>query len=108
MSATRGGWDTEIARLHETSPGITETVLSRAVSHGTTPYEWLMEGAGSPERVLDLGCGSAPMCTQFEGRWVGLDASRTELVNAGNHARGPSCLRSSKRCPFDPTPSTSS
>ncbi len=79
---SRADWDDYIQRFHHDHPGITEAVLSRAVSHGQNPYEWLTEGLDDPGVVLDLACGSAPSRAQLGPNWIGLDANPSELLAA--------------------------
>lgn len=76
-------WDGYLESFHAERPGITEAVLRRARADGTDPYDWLAEVVPPRGRVLDLGCGSAPLFRALEGRsWIGLDTSKAELAAA--------------------------
>lgn len=76
-------WDGYLEGFHAGRPGITETVLRRARADGTDPYAWLAEVVPPQGRVLDLGCGSAPLFRALAGRsWIGLDTSAAELAAA--------------------------
>ena len=76
-------WDGYLERFHTGRPGITESVLRRARADGTDPYTWLAEVVPPRGRVLDLGCGSAPLSRMLAGRsWIGLDTSAAELAAA--------------------------
>jgi SAM-dependent methyltransferase len=80
------GWARYVEGFHRDRPGITESLLTRAVdTDGTSPYGWLTETVTSGERVLDIGCGSGPTEPLID-RWVGLDSSIPELRRA--HAMG--------------------
>ena len=76
-------WDGYLEGFHAGRPGITESVLRRARAGGTDPYAWLAEVVPPNGRVLDLGCGSAPLFRMLAGRtWIGLDTSAAELAAA--------------------------
>jgi len=76
-------WDGYLEGFHAARPGITESVLRRARAGGTDPYAWLAEVVPQRGRVLDLGCGSAPLSRMLPGRsWIGLDTSAAELAAA--------------------------
>jgi SAM-dependent methyltransferase len=76
-------WDGYLEGFHAGRPGITESVLRRARAGGTDPYGWLAEVVPPHARVLDLGCGSAPLFRVLAGRsWIGLDTSAAELAAA--------------------------
>jgi SAM-dependent methyltransferase len=76
-------WDGYLEGFHAARPGITEWVLRRARAAGTDPYDWLAEVVPPRGRVLDLGCGSAPLFRTLAGRsWTGLDTSGAEFVAA--------------------------
>jgi hypothetical protein len=60
-------WDGYLEGFHAERPGITESVLRRARAGGTDPYDWLAEVVPRRGRVLDLGCGSAPLFRALEG-----------------------------------------
>jgi len=90
-----GGWGRYLAEYHDANPGITEDVLGDARDHvGRTPYGWLVEAIPrGPSTVVDLGCGSGPVCrilscrprgmgeTEMR-RVVGVDQSAGELARA--------------------------
>ncbi|HET9970557.1 MAG TPA: class I SAM-dependent methyltransferase [Streptosporangiaceae bacterium] len=83
-------WDRYLEAFHAERPGITESVLRRARDGGSDPYEWLAEVVPPPGRVLDLGCGSAPLFRLLAGRsWIGLDTSAAELAAARAAGAGP-------------------
>jgi hypothetical protein len=45
--------------FHAADPGVTEAVLSRAVSGDRTPYRWLCRAVfAGPKRVVDVACGN--------------------------------------------------
>src|SRR5690349_5378934 len=83
-------WDEYVEGFHAARPGITESVLRRARDAGTGPYDWLAEVVPPRGRVLDLGCGSAPLFPMLAGRsWIGLDTSGAELAAARAAGAGP-------------------
>jgi SAM-dependent methyltransferase len=56
----------------------------------TDPYGWLAEAVPARGRVLDVGCGSAPLWQELTGRdYVGLDRSGAELAAARVAGAGP-------------------
>ena len=75
-------WPSYLASSHAMNPGITEDVLSRCASDGTSPYEWLTETVDPADRVLDLACGSGPAKPAVFRQWTGLDLSAAELDRA--------------------------
>jgi SAM-dependent methyltransferase len=80
-------WDRYLEGFHASRPGITEAVLRRSLDSGggavTDPYGWLAEPVPPRGRVLDLGCGSAPLRAELAGRgYIGLDTSAAELAAA--------------------------
>lgn len=76
-------WDRYLEGFHAERPGITEAVLRQARDNGTDPYAWLAEVVPPRGRVLDLGCGSAPLFSMLAERsWIGLDTSAAELAAA--------------------------
>lgn len=84
------GWDGYLEGFHAERPGITESVLRRARHGGTDPYDWLAEVVPPRGRVLDLGCGSAPLFRMLPGRsWIGVDTSEAELAAARAAGAGP-------------------
>ena len=86
-------WSDYLRRYHRDRPGITERLLDNAVIPGIgNRYEWLVMACGStPGRVVDLGCGSAPICPLLDEAevYVGVDVSRPELSVAQAEGRGP-------------------
>ena len=83
-------WAGYLERFHAASPGVTELVLRRARDDDTDPYDWLAEVVPPQGRVLDLGCGSAPLFRMLPGRsWAGLDTSAAELAAAQTAGAGP-------------------
>jgi SAM-dependent methyltransferase len=77
-------WDAYLDRFHAERPGITEAILRAARDDGgVCPYAWLASAVPPGTRVLDLGCGSAPMFGLLAASsWVGLDRSAAELAAA--------------------------
>ncbi|MCH9814999.1 MAG: class I SAM-dependent methyltransferase [Actinomycetia bacterium] len=99
-------WSRYLADYHHANPGITEVALGHA-SHPRvgSAYTWLANaiprqrhsGSGRQqssdimrERVLDIGCGSAPMQDVLpDARYLGVDGSQAELLAATALGRGP-------------------
>ncbi len=79
-------WDTYLCGFHDQRPAVTEGVLTRCTDEGTNPYEWVLEGVGRADRVLDLACGNAPTYRSGAKLWAGVDRSGAELAAA--RARG--------------------
>lgn len=77
-------WDSYLEAFHRRHPGITENVLRRAHAAGEDPYRWLAEAAPARGRILDLGCGSAPLLASLPAavRYLGVDRSAAELLAA--------------------------
>jgi len=91
-------WDGYLERFHTGRPGITESILRRARADGTDPYTWLAEVVPPRGRVLDLGCGSAPLSRMLAGRsWIGLDTSAAELAAARSAGHGRCCEPAPRR-----------
>ena len=85
-------WPRYLAGHHRDRPGITERLLTRAVAvRHAAPYPWLVEPLrGTPGPILDLACGSAPTRALLgQARWLGIDASASELAVAAAAGRGP-------------------
>ena len=85
-------WPRYLAGYHRDRPGITERLLTRAVARrGAAPYPWLVEPLrDTPGLILDLACGSAPTRLVLrQARWIGIDASASELAVAAAAGRGP-------------------
>jgi SAM-dependent methyltransferase len=94
-------WDGYREGFHSARPGITESVLRRARDTGTDPYDWLAEAVPPRGRVLDLGCGSAPLFRMLAGRsWIGLDTSGAELAAARVAGAGPLLRASAAAIPL--------
>ncbi len=82
VGVTDEQWDGYLRTYHRDHAGITERLLSRATSHEGrgTAYDWLRSAITSPDLVLDLGCGSAPMRDTFASApYIGVDLSPDEL-----------------------------
>ncbi|CAN5243464.1 class I SAM-dependent methyltransferase [soil metagenome] len=75
-----------VGALHAGEPGITEALLRRAhdSDSGQTPYTWLAAAVPLTGRVVDLGCGSAPIAELLakEVTYIGIDRSAAELAVA--------------------------
>lgn len=83
-------WQRYLHTYHQQHPGITETLLDRALgANGATPYQDLLNQLPiGPIDILDVGCGSAPMVPSLTrcGYYLGLDQSLPELTVAStNH-----------------------
>ena len=75
-------WQDYLDTFHGQRPGVTEDLLRRVLDdRGRTPYDWLVEGSegSDEEHVVDLACGSAPLCGRLGGRYTALDRSGQEL-----------------------------
>jgi SAM-dependent methyltransferase len=98
-------WDRYLERFHASRPGITEAVLRRSLHTGggaaIDPYRWLAEAVPARGRVLDLGCGSAPLWKELAGGdYVGLDTSDAELAAARVAGAGPLLRASATAIPL--------
>lgn len=92
-SAEVAGPDADfLARYHATAAGITEDLLAIARDYrGRNPYQWLAEAIPPKGRVLDVGCGSAPMADLVGvDRYLGVDRSVAEL--AAGRGRRPAAV----------------
>ncbi|TQF02795.1 methyltransferase domain-containing protein [Kitasatospora acidiphila] len=91
MTRTAADWAAYLDVFHQAHPGITEAVLRRAHADGTTPYQWLAETVPAGGVLLDLACGSAPMCAVLPPavRYLGVDRSSAELAAARTADVGP-------------------
>ncbi|MBO8202263.1 class I SAM-dependent methyltransferase [Streptomyces smyrnaeus] len=99
------GWQRYLDDFHTHSPGITESVLSRATHEGRTPYDWLLDGVPQLERgpVLDLACGSGPLSRRLSGHgYLGVDGSAEELALAAARGAGPLVRADATRLPLVP------
>ncbi len=79
-----------VARLHAERPAVTEDLLlcARDVA-GRNPYGWLAEVLPPAGRVLDLGCGTAPLAEEVGlHRYVGVDRAAAELAEARRRRPG--------------------
>ncbi|MFT3876892.1 MAG: class I SAM-dependent methyltransferase [Propioniciclava sp.] len=97
-------WEGYLAAFHQNRPGITESVLSRTLSGGHTPYRWLGR-AVSPRAslVIDLACGSGAMTRELArpGRTVlGVDLAESELALAAERSSGPWICADGLHLPF--------
>ena len=86
-------WAAYLRGFHDTTPGVTEAVLSRTLAGGHTPYRWLAR-AVSPraQLIVDLACGSGAMSRELAlpGRTVlGVDLAESELRLASERSEGP-------------------
>ena len=72
-SRSRAGisWAEYLEEFHDGRPGITEDVLARSHRRGLTPYAWIAEPLPKTGVVLDLACGSAPLCSAPRARPLG-------------------------------------
>lgn len=79
-----------VARLHAERPAVTEDLLRSARdAAGRNPYGWLAEALAATGRVLDLGCGTAPLAEEVGlRRYVGVDRSAAELAEARRRRPG--------------------
>ncbi len=86
-------WKAYIADFHRDRPGVTEAVLSRALSGDHSPYRWLARAVSADTTVvLDLASGSGPMSRELAqpGRMVvGMDLSASEVALAAERGPGP-------------------
>jgi len=78
-------WETYVQDFHHEHAGITERVLCAARGAGGTPYSWVLGAVPSVGRVLDIGCGSAPLGPALPGRYLGIDLAAAELAAARAH-----------------------
>lgn len=98
-------WDAYLEGFHAARPGITEAILRRSVRGGREgagdPYCWLAGAVPAHGRVLDLGCGSGPLCRVLTGRqYIGLDLSGAELGAARQAGAGPLLRASAAAIPL--------
>lgn len=104
MSDDEVDWPAYLAKFHRERAGISEAVLSRALSVDHTPYRWLAR-AVSPDAklVVDLASGSGAMSRELAqpGRTVvGLDLSEHELKLAAERGPGPWVQADALKLPF--------
>ncbi len=97
-------WAHYLAAFHAASPGVTESILSRSLAGGHTPYRWLAR-AVSPraDLVVDVACGSGPMSRELArpGRTIiGVDLSQRELELAADRAPGVWVCADARRLPL--------
>lgn len=97
-------WAGYLAAFHQNRPGVMESVLSRTLAGGHTPYRWLAR-AVSPRAnlVVDLACGSGAVARELarEGRTVlGIDLAESELTLASQRAGGPWICADALRLPL--------
>lgn len=97
-------WRSYLTDFHRDRAGVTEAVLSRALSVDHTPYRWLARAVSADAAVVvDLACGSGPMSRELarEGRTVvGIDLSEHELGLAAERGPGPWVRGDALRLPF--------
>jgi SAM-dependent methyltransferase len=94
-------WERYLESFHAHAPGITESVLSRAVADGGTVYDWTVAGVPPIGRIIDLGSGSGPLSGHLAGRdWVGADRSVAELRVAMSRGRRPAVACRAEVLPF--------
>ena len=97
-------WRKYLATFHQERAGVTEAVLSRALSGDHSPYRWLARAVSATATiVVDLACGSGPMSRELAqpGRTViGLDLSESELALAADRGPGPWIRADGLRLPF--------
>jgi SAM-dependent methyltransferase len=97
-------WRSYLAEFHRDRAGITEAVLSRALSGDHSPYRWLARAVSATATiVVDLACGSGPMSRELAqpGRTViGLDLSEHELALAAERGPGPWVRADGLQLPF--------
>lgn len=86
-------WKQYLADFHRERPGVTEAVLSRALSGDHSPYRWLARAVSADTMlVLDIASGSGPMSRELAqpGRTVvGIDISASEVALAAQQSAGP-------------------
>lgn len=104
MSDDEVNWPKYLAKFHAERAGISEAVLSRAMSSEHTPYRWLARAVSADARiVVDLASGSGPMSRELAqpGRTVvGLDLSEHELKLAAERGPGPWVRGDALKLPF--------
>jgi SAM-dependent methyltransferase len=93
VSEDEFSWKQYLADFHRERAGVTEAVLSRALSGDHSPYRWLARAVSPDARiVLDLASGSGAVSRELaqQGRTVvGLDISEHELALAALEGPGP-------------------
>src|SRR5262245_29452157 len=77
-------WPRYVHEFHAADPGITQSVLSRALAGDHTPYRWLCRAVSKEAKhVLDVACGNGAVARQLPGHFVvGVDLSAAELADA--------------------------
>jgi SAM-dependent methyltransferase len=104
MSDDEVNWRNYLEKFHRERAGVTEAVLSRAMSVDHTPYRWLARAVSvDASVVVDLACGSGAMSRELArpGRMVvGLDLSGPELRLAAERGSGPWVQADGLRLPF--------
>lgn len=97
-------WRSYLEKFHRERAGVTEAVLSRALSADHTPYRWLARAVSADASVVvDMACGSGAMSRELAqpGRMVvGLDLSQPELTLAAERGSGPWVQADALRLPF--------
>lgn len=70
-----------MADFHAGRPGIIEQVLSYAHDSSGDVWDWLAAALPEGGRVLDVGCGSAPLWPRLPDRaYLGLDVAAAQLT----------------------------
>ena len=104
MSADEFSWRDYLADFHANRAGVTEAVLSRALSGDHNPYRWLARAVSTDTSlVLDVASGSGPMSRELAqpGRTVvGMDLSQQELALAAERGGGPWVAGDALALPF--------
>lgn len=104
MSRPRIDWGKYLAEFHASSPGITESILSRTTAGGHTPYDWLARAISPRARiVLDVACGSGAMSRVLarpDRMVIGVDLAERELELARQRSAGPWLCADARRLPL--------
>jgi SAM-dependent methyltransferase len=96
-------WDRYLESFHagRGSPRRSCSAAGTPAGAVTDPYAWLAEAVPPRGRVVDLGCGSAPLQVVLAGRdYVGLDTSEAELTAARAAGAGPLLRASAAAVPL--------
>jgi SAM-dependent methyltransferase len=96
-------WSDYVSTFHNEQPGITEDILSLAVSaRGMNPYQWVTAPIPLVARTLDLACGSGPcMRLRRSEQWIGIDRSANELARSRASGAGNVLQGEATALPFD-------
>ncbi len=96
-------WTDYLDDFHRERPGITEDILAHARGSDSEdgPYQWLLEPLDGAVPVLDVACGSAPLCSWSAPHgWIGIDRSAGELKRAAASGAGPLVRGDAAKLPF--------